>query len=135
MARSAGEEGEGEESLGCQGHQTVRNQAVHHNSLPTLLVSLSLTFSKPLRFIKGYMSRGQAKTTDNSEYLAFVRQNYLNRLRNNLPKTVLDKTTWLPAPAVLAEVRYGRTIKKITPGVLQPDSLGDFFVADVGAPA
>lgn len=58
------------------------------------------------------MSRGQAKTTDNSEYLAFVRQNYLNRLRNNLPKTVLDKTTWLPAPAVLAEVRYGRTIKK-----------------------
>ncbi|XP_056888464.1 unconventional myosin-Ih isoform X2 [Takifugu flavidus] len=55
------------------------------------------------QFIKGYMSRGQAKTTDNSEYLAFVRQNYLNRLRNNLPKTVLDKTTWLPAPAVLAE--------------------------------
>lgn len=51
------------------------------------------------------MSRGQAKTSDNSEYLAFVRQNYLNRLRNNLPKTVLDKTTWLPAPAVLAEVR------------------------------
>lgn len=58
------------------------------------------------------MSRGQAKTTDNSEYLAFVRQNYLNRLRNNLPKTVLDKTTWLPAPAVLAEVRYGRTNKE-----------------------
>lgn len=54
------------------------------------------------------MSRGQAKTTDNSEYLAFVRQNYLNRLRNNLPKTVLDKTTWLPAPAVLAEVRYSK---------------------------
>lgn len=51
------------------------------------------------------MSRGQAKTTDNSEYLAFVRQNYLNRLRDNLPKTVLDKTTWLPPPAVLAEVQ------------------------------
>uniref|UniRef100_H3DEN5 Myosin IH n=1 Tax=Tetraodon nigroviridis TaxID=99883 RepID=H3DEN5_TETNG len=55
------------------------------------------------QFIKGYMSRGQAKTTDNSEYLAFVRQNYLNRLKDNLPKTVLDKTTWLPPPAVLAE--------------------------------
>lgn len=107
LARSAGQEGEGEESLGCQGHPTVRDQdqAGHHNSLPTLLVRLSLTFSKNLRFIKGYMSRGQAKTSDNSEYLAFVRQNYLNRLRNNLPKTVLDKTTWLPAPAVLAEVR------------------------------
>lgn len=51
------------------------------------------------------MSRGQAKTTDNSEYLAFVRQNYLTRLKANLPKTVLDKTTWLDPPAVLVEVR------------------------------
>lgn len=53
------------------------------------------------------MSRGQAKATDNSGYLAFVRQNYLNRLKDNLPKTVLDKTTWLAAPAVLAEVHKG----------------------------
>uniref|UniRef100_A0A3Q0SGY0 Myosin IH n=1 Tax=Amphilophus citrinellus TaxID=61819 RepID=A0A3Q0SGY0_AMPCI len=56
------------------------------------------------KFIKGYMTRGQAKTTDNSEYLAFVRQSYLNRLKDNLPKTVLDKTTWLTPPAVLTEV-------------------------------
>lgn len=51
------------------------------------------------------MNRRQAKTTDNSEYLAFVRQSYLNRLKDNLPKTVLDKTTWLSPPAVLTEVR------------------------------
>lgn len=57
------------------------------------------------RFIKGYMTRGQAKTTDNSEYLAFVRQNYLNRLKENLPKTVLDKNTWQTPPAVLTEVQ------------------------------
>ncbi|KAM7017782.1 unconventional myosin-Ih [Tautogolabrus adspersus] len=55
------------------------------------------------KFIKGYMTRGQAKTTDNSEYLAFVRQNYLNRLKENLPKTVLDKTTWKTPAAVLEE--------------------------------
>ncbi|KAM8886765.1 unconventional myosin-Ih [Spinachia spinachia] len=55
------------------------------------------------KFIKGYMTRGQAKNTDNSEYLAFVRQNYLNRLKGNLPKTVLDKSTWQTPPAVLAE--------------------------------
>ncbi|TKS78769.1 Unconventional myosin-Ih [Collichthys lucidus] len=55
------------------------------------------------RFIKGYMTRGQAKCTDNSEYLAFVRQNYLNRLKNNLPKNVLDKTSWQTPPAVLTE--------------------------------
>uniref|UniRef100_A0A8C7QX41 Myosin IH n=1 Tax=Oncorhynchus mykiss TaxID=8022 RepID=A0A8C7QX41_ONCMY len=55
------------------------------------------------RFIKGYMARGEAKTTDNSEYLAFVRQNYLNRLKDNLPKMVLDKTSWLTPPPVLME--------------------------------
>ncbi|XP_049434331.1 unconventional myosin-Ih [Epinephelus fuscoguttatus] len=55
------------------------------------------------KFIKGYMTRGQAKSTDNSEYLAFVRQNYLNRLKANLPKTVLDKTTWQTPPVVLEE--------------------------------
>ncbi|KAM4576529.1 unconventional myosin-Ih [Odontesthes bonariensis] len=55
------------------------------------------------KFIKGYMTRGQAKTTDNSEYLVFVRQSYLNRLRDNLPKTVLDKTSWLTPPPVLTE--------------------------------
>ncbi|XP_073670913.1 unconventional myosin-Ih [Paramisgurnus dabryanus] len=55
------------------------------------------------KFIKGYITRREAKTTDNSEYLAFVRQSYLNRLKNNLPKTVLDKTTWLTPPPVMTE--------------------------------
>uniref|UniRef100_A0A8C8JFY5 Myosin IHa n=1 Tax=Oncorhynchus tshawytscha TaxID=74940 RepID=A0A8C8JFY5_ONCTS len=57
------------------------------------------------KFIKGYMARGEAKTTDNSEYLAFVRQNYLNRLKDNLPKMVLDKTSWLTPPPVLTELQ------------------------------
>uniref|UniRef100_A0A671SC94 Myosin IHa n=1 Tax=Sinocyclocheilus anshuiensis TaxID=1608454 RepID=A0A671SC94_9TELE len=55
------------------------------------------------QFIKGYITRREAKTTDNSEYLAFVRQSYLNRLKNNLPRTVLDKTTWLTPPPVMTE--------------------------------
>nr|XP_057928076.1 unconventional myosin-Ih isoform X2 [Doryrhamphus excisus] len=63
------------------------------------------------QFIKGYMTRGQAKVTDNSEYLAFVRQNYLNKLKNNLPKTVLDKTTWLDPPHVLTET--SETLRKL----------------------
>lgn len=50
------------------------------------------------------MTRGEAKTTDNSEYLAFVRQSYLKRLKNSLPQTVLDKTTWLTPPPVMREV-------------------------------
>ncbi|TSO98497.1 Unconventional myosin-Ih [Bagarius yarrelli] len=55
------------------------------------------------KFIKAYLTRGDAKTTDNSEYLAFVRQSYLKRLKNNLPDTVLDKTTWLTPPPVMRE--------------------------------
>ncbi|XP_034026122.1 unconventional myosin-Ih isoform X2 [Thalassophryne amazonica] len=55
------------------------------------------------KFIKGYLTRREAKTTDNSEYLLFVRQSYLNRLKSNLPKTVLDKTTWLTPPPVVKE--------------------------------
>nr|XP_049618588.1 unconventional myosin-Ih [Syngnathus scovelli] len=76
------------------------------------------------QFIKGYMTRGQAKVTDNSEYLAFVRQNYLNRLKGNLPKTVLDKTTWLSPPQVLAEtseilrkLHYRLMVRKYVRGI------------------
>ncbi|KAM6931438.1 unconventional myosin-Ih [Xenentodon cancila] len=76
------------------------------------------------KFIKGYITRGQAKTTDNSEYLAFVRQSYLNRLKNNLPKTVLDKTTWLTPPAVMTEtseilrkLHYRLLVRKYVRGI------------------
>uniref|UniRef100_A0A8C4DHL7 Myosin IHa n=1 Tax=Dicentrarchus labrax TaxID=13489 RepID=A0A8C4DHL7_DICLA len=76
------------------------------------------------KFIKGYMTRGQAKCTDNSEYLAFVRQNYLNRLKNTLPKTVLDKTTWQSPPAVLTEtsellrkLHYRLMVRKYVRGI------------------
>ncbi|KAM9811184.1 unconventional myosin-Ih [Neosynchiropus ocellatus] len=76
------------------------------------------------KFIKGYMTRGQAKTTDNSEYLAFVRQNYLNKLKSNLPKTVLDKTTWLSPPHVLSEtsellrkLHYRLLVRKYVRGI------------------
>lgn len=41
---------------------------------------------------------------DNSEYLAYVRQNYLTRLAENLPKTVLEKDLWLTAPPIMREV-------------------------------
>ncbi|XP_035513802.1 unconventional myosin-Ih [Morone saxatilis] len=76
------------------------------------------------KFIKGYMTRGQAKCTDNSEYLAFVRQNYLNRLKQTLPKTVLDKTTWQSPPAVLTEtsellrkLHYRLMVRKYVRGI------------------
>ncbi|XP_054905098.1 unconventional myosin-Ih [Poeciliopsis prolifica] len=76
------------------------------------------------KFIKAYINRGEAKSTDNSEYLAFVRQSYLNRLRNNLPKSVLDKTTWLTPPAVVTEasemlrkLHYRLMVRKYVRGI------------------
>lgn len=50
------------------------------------------------------MTRNQPSCVDNSEYLAYVRQNYLTRLAENLPKTVLEKDHWLTAPPIMQEV-------------------------------
>uniref|UniRef100_A0AAQ4QEL5 Myosin IHb n=1 Tax=Gasterosteus aculeatus aculeatus TaxID=481459 RepID=A0AAQ4QEL5_GASAC len=56
------------------------------------------------KFIKGFMTRNQPACVDNSEYLAYVRQNYLTRLRDTLPKTVLEKDSWLTPPPIMEEV-------------------------------
>ncbi|XP_062845112.1 unconventional myosin-Ih [Trichomycterus rosablanca] len=55
------------------------------------------------KFIKGFMSRNQPTNVDNSEFLAFVRQSYLTRLKDNLPVSVLDKSTWLTPPPIMQE--------------------------------
>uniref|UniRef100_A0A8C5BIY6 Myosin IHb n=1 Tax=Gadus morhua TaxID=8049 RepID=A0A8C5BIY6_GADMO len=62
-------------------------------------------FVKRCRFIKGFMMRNQPACSDNTEYLAFVRQNYLTRLKGNLPKTLLDKNSWPTPPPIMQEVR------------------------------
>uniref|UniRef100_A0A3B4FN20 Unconventional myosin-Ih-like n=1 Tax=Pundamilia nyererei TaxID=303518 RepID=A0A3B4FN20_9CICH len=63
------------------------------------------------KFIKGFMNRHQPACTDNSEYLAFVRHSYLTRLKENLPKTILEKDSWLTPPPILQEV--SQVLKKI----------------------
>ncbi|XP_041916381.1 unconventional myosin-Ih isoform X2 [Alosa sapidissima] len=55
------------------------------------------------KFIKGFMTRNQPVSVDNSEYLAFVRHNYLMRLKDNLPKTVLERHLWLTPPPIMKE--------------------------------
>uniref|UniRef100_A0A8C4ZE02 Myosin IH n=1 Tax=Gadus morhua TaxID=8049 RepID=A0A8C4ZE02_GADMO len=77
-------------------------------------------------FINGFINRGDARSTDNSEYLAFVRQSYLNRLKLKLPQTVLDKTTWLTPPSVcqeaselLRKVYYRLMVRKYVRGISQ----------------
>uniref|UniRef100_A0A3P8SVJ3 Myosin IHb n=1 Tax=Amphiprion percula TaxID=161767 RepID=A0A3P8SVJ3_AMPPE len=63
------------------------------------------------KFIKGFMTRNEPACIDNSEYLAYVRQNYLTRLKENLPKTVLEKDSWLTPPPIMQEV--AQLLKKI----------------------
>ncbi|XP_063746009.1 unconventional myosin-Ih [Eleginops maclovinus] len=63
------------------------------------------------KFIKGFMTRNQATSVDNIEYLAYVRQNYLTRLKDNLPKTVLEKDSWLTSPPIMQEV--SQLLKKL----------------------
>ncbi|XP_077442171.1 unconventional myosin-Ih [Vanacampus margaritifer] len=55
------------------------------------------------RFIKGFMSRNEPSGADNREYLAYVRHNYLTRLKGNLPQTLLHKDAWLTPPPVMKE--------------------------------
>ncbi|XP_061658046.1 unconventional myosin-Ih [Syngnathoides biaculeatus] len=55
------------------------------------------------RFIKGFMTRNKPTGADNREYLAYVRQNYLTRLKENLPKTILHADSWLRPPPVMEE--------------------------------
>uniref|UniRef100_A0A8C1GTT5 Myosin IHb n=1 Tax=Cyprinus carpio TaxID=7962 RepID=A0A8C1GTT5_CYPCA len=82
-------------------------------------------FTQSCRFIKGFMNRNQPVSMDNSEYLAFVRQSYFTRLKENLPKSVLDKTTWLTPPPIMQEVVH----TLLDPLSLKPcKSLCSFFV-------
>ncbi|XP_049594157.1 unconventional myosin-Ih [Syngnathus scovelli] len=55
------------------------------------------------RFIKGFMTRHQPGGAVNREYLAYVRHNYLTRLRENLPETLLRADSWLTPPPVMKE--------------------------------
>uniref|UniRef100_A0A8C1MFF4 Myosin IHb n=1 Tax=Cyprinus carpio TaxID=7962 RepID=A0A8C1MFF4_CYPCA len=71
------------------------------------------------KFIKGFMNRNQPVSMDNSDYLAFVRQSYLTRLKDNLPKSVLDKTIWLTPPPIMQEVFH----ILINPLLLKPSQI------------
>lgn len=73
------------------------------------------------RFIKGFITRNQPLCTDNSEYLAYVRHSYLTRLRENLPKTVLEKDSWLTPPPIMQEVRHSYQ------ALIHEEKVGDFF--------
>lgn len=54
------------------------------------------------KFIKGFMYRNEPECDENRDFVKFTKMNYLTRLVECAPRTVLDKS-WLPAPKLLTE--------------------------------
>lgn len=85
------------------------------------------------RFIKGFITRNQPACIDNSEYLAYVRQNYLSRLMESLPKTVLEKDSWPTPPPIMQEV--SGTFLPFNKGILQyhnnKDNIGHYVIMTI----
>ncbi|XP_074869086.1 unconventional myosin-Ih isoform X2 [Carettochelys insculpta] len=62
------------------------------------------------RFIKGFINRKNPLCSENDEFIRFVQCTYLTKLRDHVPKNVLDKN-WLKPPAILEET--SEMLKKI----------------------
>lgn len=69
----------------------------------TLKVWSYITVTMYCRYIKGFMLRNEPECDENRGFIHFTRYNYLIRLRDNLPKSVLDKR-WPSAPKLVQEV-------------------------------
>ncbi|ESP00948.1 hypothetical protein LOTGIDRAFT_238422 [Lottia gigantea] len=54
------------------------------------------------KFIKGFMYRKQPACDENREFIKYTKWNFLTSLKNELPKTVLDKR-WPKAPELLEQ--------------------------------
>lgn len=57
-----------------------------------------------IRFIKGFIYRHEEYCPENEYFLDHVRYSFLKNLRQNLPKSVLDKS-WPTPPPSLVEVQ------------------------------
>ncbi|KAK2166168.1 hypothetical protein LSH36_41g12014 [Paralvinella palmiformis] len=55
------------------------------------------------KFIKGFTLRGKPVCEENRIFIGYTRYNYLDRIKQNLPKSVLDKS-WPKPPQILKEV-------------------------------
>ena len=56
------------------------------------------------RFINGFINRKKPLCPENIQFVQLVQYNYLIKLRDHVPKNVLDKS-WLQPPSILEEVR------------------------------
>lgn len=92
-------------SAGCRPHTQVLAPLqlcilpLFHSCVLRYSLSVFLGF----RFIKGFICRHEEYCPDNDYFLDHVRCSFLKKLRQNLPKSVLDKS-WPTPPPSLVEV-------------------------------
>ncbi|NXS40173.1 MYO1H protein, partial [Balaeniceps rex] len=55
------------------------------------------------KFINGFINRKKPLCPENTEFVQLVQYNYLMKLRDHVPKNVLDKS-WLQPPSILEEM-------------------------------
>jgi hypothetical protein len=56
-------------------------------------------------FIKGFIHRLEPECDENKHFIQYTKYNYLMKLKNALPKNVLNKT-WPSAPQLLQKVTF-----------------------------
>ncbi|KAK3084998.1 hypothetical protein FSP39_022632 [Pinctada imbricata] len=54
------------------------------------------------KFVKGFMLRKRPECEDNKDFIKYTKYNFLTRLKDQVPKSVLDKR-WPSAPELLSE--------------------------------
>uniref|UniRef100_A0A670J7G6 Myosin IH n=1 Tax=Podarcis muralis TaxID=64176 RepID=A0A670J7G6_PODMU len=60
------------------------------------------------KYIRGFIHRKQPLNRNNKDFVRLVQYTYLMKLRDHIPKNVLDKS-WLKPPEIMQEVRAVRT--------------------------
>ena len=83
--------------------QKFKKQNLTGSYYNPMIRNLGLTFLY-FRFILGFMTRLKPRCEENAHFLDYVRVSYLERCKQALPKSVLDKS-WPHSPAALEEVR------------------------------
>jgi len=63
------------------------------------------------KFIKGFILRKQAPCEENRIFIAYMRERFLINVRDNLPKSILDKS-WISSPELLQEVSFPSLVSK-----------------------
>ena len=82
--------------------RSLKTKSISWYSLNFIITEFHLFFHS---FIKGFIHRLEPECNDNKHFIQYTKYNYLIKLREQLPRNVLDKK-WPSAPQLLKKVKY-----------------------------